>query len=97
MIDDGTPLSEYLRRSGAICAYLEPGETRAFTATPEPGYLWFTSGPALVVGDRRTDEVRRFAFEYTGTRSEGFRAQHRCRPRSEVDFTNGDLRIATHS
>ena len=87
VVDDGTPLPEYLRRSGAICAYLEPGETETFTATPEPGYLWFTSGPALVVGDDRTDEVRRFTFEYTGTRSEGFRANIDAGP-VEVDFTN---------
>ncbi len=87
MTDDGTPLPEYLRRSGAVCAYLEPRETRTFTATPEPGYLWFTAGPALVVGDGRTDEVRTFAFEYTGTRSEGFRANIDAGP-VEVDFTN---------
>lgn len=85
--DDGTPLPDYLRRSGAICAYLEPGETRTFTASPEPGHLFFTSGPALVVGDGRTDEVRRFAFEYTGTHSEGFQATIDAGP-VEVDFTN---------
>jgi len=92
--NDGTPLPEYFRRSGAECAYLEPRETRTFTATPEPGYLWFTSGPALVIGEARTDEVRRFAFEYTGTRSEGFRANIDAGP-VEVEFTNAtDQRYA---
>jgi class 3 adenylate cyclase len=87
VVDEGTPLPEYLKSSGAVCAYLEPRETRTFSATPEPGYLWFTSGPALIVGDGRTDEVRRFAFEYTGTRSEGFRANIDAGP-VEVDSTN---------
>ncbi len=55
--------------------------------TSEPGDLSFSNGPALFVGNDRTDEVRSFAFEYTGTRSEGFQADIAAGP-LEVEFTN---------
>jgi hypothetical protein len=55
--------------------------------TAEPRYLWFTYGPALIVGDARTSECRSFAFEYTGTHSQGFRGEIDAGP-VEVEFTN---------
>ena len=55
--------------------------------TAEPRYLWFTNGPALIVGETRTSEPRSFAFEYTGSRSEGFQAQIDAGP-VEIEFTN---------
>ena len=60
VVDDGRPIREHLRRCAVVCAYVEPGATETFTATAEPGYLWFTNGPALVVGDERTSECRSF-------------------------------------
>ena len=87
VVDDGRPIREHLRRCAVVCAYVEPGATETFTATAEPGYLWFTNGPALVVGDERTSECRSFSFEYTGTHSGGFRADIAAGP-VEIEFTN---------
>lgn len=87
MVDNGSSLRDYLRTCAVACAYVEPGVTKTFAVTAEPGYLWFTNGPGLIVGDTRTDECRRFAFEYTGTRSQGFRAGIAAGP-VEVEFTN---------
>ena len=84
---DGSPLRDHLRRCAVVCAYVESGATETFSVTAEPGYLWFTNGPALIVGTVRTDERRSFAFEYTGTRSKGFRADIAAGP-VEVVFTN---------
>jgi class 3 adenylate cyclase len=66
---------------------VEPSATETFTVTAEPRYLWFTNGPALIVGDARTSECRAFAFEYTGTHSQGFRGEIDAGP-VEVEFTN---------
>jgi class 3 adenylate cyclase len=55
--------------------------------TAEPGLVWLTNGPALIVGDARTTELRAFGFEYTGTRSEGYRADIAAGP-VEIAFTN---------
>lgn len=94
VVDDGTPVREYLRRHAAFCAFFEPGETTTFEATPDPGYLWFTNGPVLILREDRTDETRSFAFEYTGTRSPGFEAEIAAGP-VRVEFTNAtDSRYA---
>jgi class 3 adenylate cyclase len=87
VLADGTSVRDYLRRCAEVCAYLEPRATETFSATAEPLYLWLTNGPALIVGDGRTDKLRSFAFEYTGTRSEGFRAEIDAGP-VEIEFTN---------
>jgi class 3 adenylate cyclase len=87
VLEDGTPLREHLRRHAALCAFIEPGETLTFEAAPDPGYLWFTNGPVLILGDDRTDETRNFAFEYTGTRTPGYEAEIAAGP-VRVDFTN---------
>lgn len=87
VVDDGSPLRDHLERCAAACAYVEPGATRTFALTAEPGYLWFTNGPALIVGADRTAECRSFAFAYTGTRSKGFRAAIAAGP-VRIDFTN---------
>ena len=87
VVDNGIPLRDHLRRCAALCAFVEPGETETFSVTAEPGFLWLTNGPALIVGDARTSECRSFAFEYTGTRSKGFRAEIAAGP-VEVAFTN---------
>jgi class 3 adenylate cyclase/DNA-directed RNA polymerase subunit RPC12/RpoP len=87
VIDDGSPLRDHLRETAAACRYVQPGTTETFSLTAEPGYVWLTNGPALIVGDERTDEVRSFAFDYTGTRSKGFRAEIPAGP-IEIAFTN---------
>ena len=87
VLEDGTPLREHLRRRMAICAFIEAGETLSFKVDTQPGFLWFTNGPALMLLDERTEEIRRFAFEYTGTRSTGYRADIASGP-VHVDFTN---------
>jgi class 3 adenylate cyclase len=87
VVDDGTPLRDYLRGTSPQCAYIQPGATEAFKITAEPGMVWMTNGPALIVGDGRTTEERTFDFEYTGTRSEGFRADIAAGP-VEIAFTN---------
>jgi hypothetical protein len=93
-VDDGSPLRDHLRACAVACAYVEAGATETFLVTAEPGHLWFTNGPALTVGDTRTSETRSFAFEYTGTRSKGFRADIAAGP-VEIEFTNAtDARYA---
>jgi class 3 adenylate cyclase len=87
VVDDGSPLRDYLRGRAAACAYVESGATETFSLTAEPRYLWLTNGPALIVGDGRTDETRSFEFEYTGTRSKGFRAEIDAGP-VLIEFTN---------
>jgi class 3 adenylate cyclase len=87
VVDDGSSLRDHLRACAVACAYVEPGETQVFSVTAEPSFLWFTNGPALIVGDTRTSDSRSFAFEYTGTRSKGFRAEIAAGP-VEVEFTN---------
>jgi class 3 adenylate cyclase len=94
VVSDGSPLRDHLQRHAAFCAFFEPGETITFEAAPDPGYLWFTNGPVLIVRDDRTDETRRFAFEYAGTRSEGYEAEIAAGP-VRVEFTNAtDQRFA---
>ena len=93
-VSDGTPLREHLRLHAAFCAFFEPGETIAFGTNPDPGYLWFTNGPVLIVGDEPTDETRRFAFDYTGARSPGYEEEIAAGP-VRVEFTNAtDQRFA---
>jgi class 3 adenylate cyclase len=87
VVDDGSPLREHLRDTGIAWAYVQPGAMETFRFTAEPGFVWFTNGPALVVGDGRTEETRSFAFDYSGVRSKGFRAEIDAGP-VEVAFTN---------
>ena len=87
VLADGSSLRENIRANAVACAYIEPRATATFTVTAEPRYLWFTNGPALIVGETRTSEPRSFAFEYTGARSEGFQAQIDAGP-VEIEFTN---------
>jgi class 3 adenylate cyclase len=87
VVDDGSPLRDHLRRTAVACTYVAPGATEHFKVEAEPGYVWLTNGPALIVDDARTDETRAFAFEYTGTRSKGFRAEIAAGP-VEIAFTN---------
>jgi class 3 adenylate cyclase len=87
VVDDGTPLPDHLRRTTLATAYIEPGATETFTLAADPGYLWLTNGPALIVSGMPTAKVRSFAFEYTGVRSKGFRAEIAPGP-VEIAFTN---------
>lgn len=87
VIESGVPLREHLRTTSPTCAYIQPGTTEKFMVSAEPGYLWLTNGPALTVGEGRTSEPRAFSFEYTGTRSQGFRADIDAGP-VEIEFTN---------
>ena len=87
-VEDGLPLREHLRRCASAYAYVDAGATRTFSLTAQPGFLWFTSGPALIVQDEPTTETRVFAFEHTGSQSKGFRAEIAAGP-VEVAFTNG--------
>jgi class 3 adenylate cyclase len=87
VVDDGSPLREHLQRHAVFCAFFDPGETMSFEVAADPGFLWFTNGPALTMRDDRTDETRSFVFEYTGTRSRGYQAEIAAGP-VRVDFTN---------
>ena len=87
VVADGVPLRDHLRTTSPSCAYIQPGATETFKLTAEPGFLWLTNGPALAVAERRTTEPRAFAFEYTGARSKGFRADIDAGP-VEIAFTN---------
>ena len=87
VVEDGTPLRDHLRRCLAASAYVDAGATETFMLTARPGFLWFTSGPALIVGDELTAETRIFDFEYTGPRGEGLRAEIAAGP-VEISFTN---------
>jgi class 3 adenylate cyclase len=88
VVDDGSPLRDHLRQTAAACRYVQPGATENFKVDAEPGFVWLTNGPALIVdGEERTDETRSYAFEYTGTRSKGFRAEIAAGP-VEIAFTN---------
>jgi hypothetical protein len=87
VLADGTPIREHLRRGAAVCAFLLPRETRTFHCIADPGFLYFTNGPALVVSDDHTEELRQFAFEYTGPRAESFEGELEAGPIS-FDFTN---------
>jgi class 3 adenylate cyclase len=94
VVDDGTPLPQHLRKHALVTTYVEAGATERFRVQAEPGYLWLTNGPALIVGKRRTDAVRSFEFEYTGVRSKGYRADIEAGP-VEITFTNAtDRRYA---
>ena len=87
VIEDGTPLREHLRAVRRRLRLRRAGRDADVLSDGGAGYLWFTSGPALVVGEAAPMRCRRFAFEYTGTRSEGFRAKIAAGP-VEMDFTN---------
>ena len=87
ILADGSSLRDRIREQAQVCAYVEPGATETFRVTAEPRYLWFTNGPALIVGDTRTSKPRSFAFEYRGVRTERFAAEIDAGP-VEVEFTN---------
>jgi class 3 adenylate cyclase len=87
VIEDGTPLRDHLRRTALAAVYVEPGSTETLAVKAEPGYLWMTNGPALIIGEGRTEETRSFAFSYTGVRSQGFRAEIDAGP-VKISFTN---------
>lgn len=88
VVDDGTPLREHLRQCRLATEYIDPGATKRFSLTAEPGYLWMTNGPALIVDDKaRVDVVRSFDFEYSGVRSKGAREEIAAGP-VEISFTN---------
>jgi class 3 adenylate cyclase len=88
VVDDGTPLKDHLRKTAAACRYVQPGATETFKVDAEPGFVWLTNGPALTVNAKaRTDETRSYAFEYAGTRSQGFRDEIAAGP-VEIAFTN---------
>jgi class 3 adenylate cyclase len=87
VLEDGTPVREHLRRTAALCAFLGAGESVTVEVTADPGYLWFTNGPVLVVREDRTEETRTFAFEYVGTRSPGYETEIAAGP-VRLEFTN---------
>jgi class 3 adenylate cyclase len=88
VVDDGTPLRDHLRQCRLATEYVEPGATKRFSLTADSGYLWMTNGPALIVDDtERVDDVRTFAFEYTGVRSKGAREEIAPGP-VDIAFTN---------
>ena len=86
-MSDGTPIREHLRDRVAASAFVEPGETRAFEFSAEPGFLYFTNGPALTVTDEHSEETQHVAFEYTGPRAESFEGEI-ASGRVSFDFTN---------
>jgi class 3 adenylate cyclase len=74
-MSDGTSIREHLRRRAVVTAFLEPRETRMFEFEAEPGFVYFTNGPALTVSDERAVEPQRVAFEYTGPRADSFEGE----------------------
>lgn len=94
VIGDGCSLRDHLRARAVSCAYVNPGAVESFAVTANPGYLWLTNGPALVVHNDWTKECRSFEFEYKGTRSKGFRTEIAAGP-VRIDFRNAtDTRYA---
>jgi class 3 adenylate cyclase len=84
---DGRSARDVYRETAVACTYVQPGATEKFKLAAEHGYLWFTNGPALIVGDERTSETREFSFAYAGTRSKGARFRIDAGP-VEIAFTN---------
>jgi class 3 adenylate cyclase len=84
---DGQRLVDHLRRCAVRCCYVEAGATETIEVDAEPEYLWFTNGPALSITPRRTETLRRFEFEYSGTHTAGFRLEIPAGP-VRIDFTN---------
>ena len=80
ILADGSSLRDRIREQAQVCAYVEPGATETFCVTAEPRYLWFTNGPALIVGDTRTSRPRSFSFEYTRRAHRAVRGGDRRRP-----------------
>ncbi len=69
------------------CTYVDAGKSVTIEADAKPEYLWFTNGPALIVRPERTELVREFEFEYSGTHTAGFRAEIDAGPVRTL-FTN---------
>ena len=78
---------DYLRRCAVRCCYVDAGATETIEVDAKPEYLWFTDGPALSITPRRTETLRRFAFEYSGTHTAGFHAEIPSGP-VRIDWTN---------
>ena len=60
VVDGGSSLRDFYRRSAVILAYVEPGETRSFHVELEPGLLLFTDGPVVEVNkglDHRNEPI----------------------------------------
>ena len=94
LMSDGTPIREHLRERVAVSTFVEPRETRTFGFTAEPGFLYFTNGPALTVTDEPSEETQLIAFEYSGPRTESFEGEVAA-GRVSFDFTNAtDRRYA---
>ena len=64
VVDDGSSLRDFYRKSAVVIAYVEPGETKSFHVELEPGLLLFTNGPVVEVNaglDQRNETI---AFTY---------------------------------
>ena len=84
---EGRPVAEHLRSCMVAVRWVAPGQSITVDAVAEPGYLWFTSGPALTITADRTDEWRTFDFAYSGTHTAGLRAEIAAGP-VRTRFTN---------
>ena len=74
--------------------FLDAGETVSLEIHADPDFLSFTNGPELIIRPEHTDEIRTFAFEYSGTRSQGFHEDIAAGP-VQIEFTNAtDQRYA---
>ena len=51
VVDGGSSLRDFYRRSAVLTAFVEPGETKAFPLAIKPGFLFFTSGPVVEARD----------------------------------------------
>ena len=87
LVDDGTPLPDHLRKHALVTAYVEPGATDTFRVDAVPGDLWLTNGPALTVGEGRTDRVAQLHVRVHGRSQQGLWAEIDAGP-VEIVFTN---------
>ena len=49
VIEDGSSLRQFYRKTAVIIAYVEPGETKTFQVSVKPGLLLVTGGPLIEV------------------------------------------------
>jgi class 3 adenylate cyclase len=89
VVQDGSSLRDFYRRSAVIVAYVDPGATKAFCLSLEPGFLLLTDGPLIEVSGvlaRRNDPIE-ITFRSDGAETEPEKILVAPGP-LELSFTN---------